>query len=119
MQRKKSCEVGHERERTVQRRPGQLSEPDAQLETAFWRRIEMSGDGDSRVVMVHCYLAVAGASRAVGPKLDDGLGTGQDHVTRPRARNAEDTVLTKSTRRCKIEHRVYDRCACHAYPAVI
>lgn len=35
------------RGRTVRRRPGQLSEPDAQLETAFRRRIEMSGDGDS------------------------------------------------------------------------
>jgi hypothetical protein len=45
------------RARTGRRRPGQLSEPDAQLETAFWRKIEMSGDGDGRVMVVHCGLA--------------------------------------------------------------
>ena len=39
-----------------QRRPCQPSEPDAQLETASWRGIEMSGDGDSRVVVLHCCL---------------------------------------------------------------
>ena len=33
--------------RTGRRRQGQLSEPGAQLETAFWRWEEMSGDGDS------------------------------------------------------------------------
>jgi hypothetical protein len=56
--------------RTVRRQPGQLSEPGAQLETALWRRIEMSGDGDSRVMVVHCCIAAQELLGLGSPKLD-------------------------------------------------
>ena len=54
--REKSCEVGG---RTGRRRqPCQPSWPGAQLVTASWRGIGMSGDGDSLVVVVSCCSAV-------------------------------------------------------------